>query len=313
MPLEGRQPKVNIILATYNGAQGIIRQLDSLWAQTYSNIDIYIRDDGSKDNTVELIEDYIQKHPGGPRVIFLENHGVNLNCPGSFYEILKRCEPAEYYSLCDQDDEWYSDKVARAVARLEQEDDRQVLVYYSACDYKTTEGEFIRKSPQQKEHLQLHDVLYYTPGSGFTVVINEVARQKLLFDHTPGKELHDRWLIRGGVCLGKVIYDSESTAAHLRHKEAYTAGDADNKSLIYNFIHQELLGDDALNDKKNIAYFYGQFEHEIPREEKKDIQLFASEKKSPIIWLRKVFYPRRLRRRWPGEVALRMLFFVGKV
>ena len=46
------QPKVNILLATYNGEKFLKTQLDSLIEQTYENIDIYIRDDCSTDNTV---------------------------------------------------------------------------------------------------------------------------------------------------------------------------------------------------------------------------------------------------------------------
>ena len=47
--------KVNILLSTYNGEKYIEQQLNSLLAQTYENIDIYIRDDNSKDNTIGII------------------------------------------------------------------------------------------------------------------------------------------------------------------------------------------------------------------------------------------------------------------
>ena len=53
------QPKVNILLATYNGEKFLKTQLDSLIEQTYENIDIYVRDDCSTDNTVEFIKNYI--------------------------------------------------------------------------------------------------------------------------------------------------------------------------------------------------------------------------------------------------------------
>ena len=54
-------PTVNILLATYNGSRHIRRQLDSLLAQTYPHIAIYVRDDGSKDNTVEILKEYMAK------------------------------------------------------------------------------------------------------------------------------------------------------------------------------------------------------------------------------------------------------------
>ncbi len=304
--------KVNIILATYNGSKGIEKQLDSIMAQTYPNITIYIRDDGSNDNTVELIEAYKNNQQCKYPIVLLDNGGVNLKCPGSFYEIVKRCEPADYYSFCDQDDVWYPEKIARAVERLEKENKDQVLVYYSACDYKTPEGEFIRKSPEQKEKIELLDVMYYTPGSGFTIVFNEKARQELLLKKNPGRELHDRWILRGAACIGKAIYDKESTAAHIRHEDAVTASDADNKSLLKGFIQDELMGDDVIHDKENLVYFYQEFQNELDSEQKKVLELFTR-KNNPLIWVKKVFYPRRLRVRLPGELALRLLFFVGKV
>ena len=48
--------KVNVILCTYNGEKYIEKQLNSIFNQTYQNLDIYIYDDGSKDNTLNIIE-----------------------------------------------------------------------------------------------------------------------------------------------------------------------------------------------------------------------------------------------------------------
>lgn len=306
------QPKVNIILATYNGSKYLVHQLDSLVKQTYENITIYIRDDGSTDNTVELIETYIRENTSQKKIVLLDNGGVNLRCPGSFYEILKRCEKADYYSLCDQDDEWYPDKVRWAVERLEQEAKDQVLLYYTACDYCTGDGTFIRHSPLQKEKLELSDVLYYTPGSGFTICFNEEARQQLLLQVTPGPELHDRWLIRGAVCLGKVIYDKRSSATHIRHQEAVTSGDAGTGNLISNFVKAELMGPDAANDKKALGYFYKTFYGNMSEKQRAEVRLFAG-KNTPLAWVKKVCYPKRLRTRVPGEVALRILFILGRI
>ena len=112
------QPKVNILLATYNGEKFLKTQLDSLIEQTYENIDIYVRDDCSTDNTVEFIKNYIESNKSGKRIILLENNGVNLRPPKSFYQIARECEPAEYYAFCDQDDVWYPDKIKWAVEEL---------------------------------------------------------------------------------------------------------------------------------------------------------------------------------------------------
>lgn len=305
-------PKVNILMATYNGSKYIKTQLDSLIHQTYDNIDIYIRDDGSTDDTVKVIEDYIQKNKSYKRIILLDNHGKNLRCPHSFYEIFRCCEQAKYYSMCDQDDVWYPEKIAWAVERLEQEDNDRVLVYYTACDYSDADGKLIRKSPQQKNQLQLTDVLYYTPGSGFTMLINEAARKKLILDVELGPELHDRWLIRGGVCFGKVIYEPRATANHIRHESAVTAGDAGNMNLLLNFIKSELAGEDAKKEKEALRFFEKSFADDLSEEQKRVLRIFTK-KNSVGVWFQKVFYPRRLRTRIGGELALRFLFMIGRI
>jgi rhamnosyltransferase len=51
------QISVQILLATYNGARFLREQLDSLFNQTFQDFTVLIRDDGSTDNTVQIIED----------------------------------------------------------------------------------------------------------------------------------------------------------------------------------------------------------------------------------------------------------------
>lgn len=306
-------PVVNIILAVYNGQKHLKKQLDSLISQTYENITIYIRDDGSTDESVSFIQEYIQKNTSQKRMVLLDNDNKNLKCPMSFYEILKKCDPADYYSLCDQDDYWYPDKVQWAVDALEAKKNRKPLLYFSGCDYLTTDGSLIRKSPRQYEVTTLDQVLYHTPGSGFTVVFNEALRKKMVLDTQPSLEMHDRWLIRGAVCFGDVIYDPRCTAAHIRHDEAVTANDSDNKSLLRFYLTNELFGDIVKKQKEDIIYFYRTFQSELSTEHKKILSLFAAEHNNPKIWFQKLFYKKRLRRRLPGEIALRFLFFLGRL
>lgn len=306
-------PKVNIILAVYNGEKHLKKQLDSLLTQSYNNIDIYIRDDGSSDGSIAFITNYIKQNQSSKNIFLIDNNNQNLKCPESFYEIIRHCQPSDYYALCDQDDYWYPDKIQRAVEALSADSAKDMLLYFSACDYLTEDGQFIRKSPIQKKHLQITDVLFHTPGSGFTIVFNEAVRQQLILDIKPGPELHDRWLIRGVVCFGTIIYDSKSSAAHIRHDSAVTAGDSDNKSLLIHFIKNELCGDSTKTERAAVIYFYQTFQNRLTSRQKKQLMPFVSPKKSIISWVQRVFYPKRLRSRIMGEIALRILFALGRI
>lgn len=306
-------PKVNILLATYNGSRFLIDQLDSLIAQTYDNISIYIRDDGSTDNTVALIEEYIHNNRSNIEIVLLDNNNENLRCPGSFYRILRDCAPADYYAFCDQDDKWYPDKIAWAVEQLEaKKSDVRPVVYFSGYEYYTDEGEFLRHSPTQKEHTVLTDVLYYTPASGFVLVFNEVARQKLILNVDPGRELHDRWLLRGCACFGEVIYDPRYTATHIRHADAVTAEDSSDANLLKSFINNEIRGTIMQESKVDLRHFYEVFQKELSLSDRTTLELFTSKNSLPR-QIHKLFYPHLLRARLAGEVAIRILFLLGKI
>ena len=76
--------KVAILMSTYNGEKYIKEQLDSLLNQSYKNIEIYIRDDGSKDKTINIVKEYENKYNN---VIF--NQGENVGYINSFFNLLK--------------------------------------------------------------------------------------------------------------------------------------------------------------------------------------------------------------------------------
>lgn len=306
-------PNVHILLATYNGSKYIREQLDSLLAQTYPNISIYIRDDGSNDNTVSILQDYIANNTSSREIILLENNGHNLGCPASFYQLLKECSPADYYAFCDQDDIWYPDKIKWAVEKLESESPKdKPCVYFSGYEYYTDTGEFLRHSPAQKKHITLTDVLYYTPASGFVIVFNERARQELILKVAPGKELHDRWLLRGAACFGTIISDPRRSATHIRHSDAVTAEDSSDSNLLRSFLKNEIGGTAMTDSKKYLAYFQQVFQEKLSASDRKTLALFTAPN-TPMRQIRKLFYPKRLRARLAGEIAIRILFLIGKI
>ena len=308
-----QNPHVNILLATYNGSRFLKQQLDSLIAQTYEFITIYIRDDGSSDNTVALIQEYIHNNTSQKQIILLDNAGKNLRCPGSFYQILRECEPADYYAFCDQDDIWYPDKIQWAIDELNAESDTSIpLVYFSGYEYYTDDGVFLRHSPKQKEHTSLNDVLYYTPASGFVLVFNESARQNLILHVDPGEELHDRWLLRGVACFGKIIYDPRFSATHIRHADAVTAEDSSDANLLKSFIQNEINGSTMTDSKEYLRHFYEVFEHQLSDSDKKTLQLFIRPN-SFFRQIHKMFYPHSLRARLAGEIAIRILFLLNRI
>lgn len=120
--------QVNIIMSTYNGEKYLREQLNTALQQTYDNIQIFVRDDGSTDGTMRILWEYEQK--AGIHVL----EGKNLGFAGSFMEMLHIASEGDYWAFCDQDDLWFSNKVALAVELLDGQEQDIPLLYYSLSE-----------------------------------------------------------------------------------------------------------------------------------------------------------------------------------
>ena len=101
--------EVDILLSTYNGEKFLGELLDSLLCQTCQNWRLVVRDDGSKDNTISIIKDYIEKY--GQDKIVLVSDGLGNRGPKESFGQLMEYSLAPYVMFCDQDDVWLQDKI----------------------------------------------------------------------------------------------------------------------------------------------------------------------------------------------------------
>ena len=110
-------PHVAVLMATYNGAEFLSEQLDSLAVQTHGNWRLWVSDDGSADATIDILRRY-QKVWREDRLILLSGPGRGFQA--NFLELTARPDiSADYYAWSDQDDVWLPEKLARALERLE--------------------------------------------------------------------------------------------------------------------------------------------------------------------------------------------------
>lgn len=61
-----QQPKAAVLMSTFNGALYVQAQVESIMNQTYPNLHLYIRDDGSTDATPEILEELSGRYPTSP-------------------------------------------------------------------------------------------------------------------------------------------------------------------------------------------------------------------------------------------------------
>ena len=100
------ETKLQILLATYNSEAWLEPQLDSILVQDFTDFTLLIRDGGSSDNTLEIIDDWRRRYPEQIRFI----GGSKASASENFFFLLA-ASTAPLVMLCDHDDVWKPDKI----------------------------------------------------------------------------------------------------------------------------------------------------------------------------------------------------------
>ena len=108
-----KRPLVSVILIVRNGGDYLSHQIDSILAQTYSNLELLVCDDCSTDGTPGLVQEYIRRDP---RVRYVRNE-VNLRVSLTFERQCHLCR-GEFIAPSDADDFWLPEKIEKQVAYL---------------------------------------------------------------------------------------------------------------------------------------------------------------------------------------------------
>lgn len=102
--------KLAVLMATYNGEQHLQAQIESILQQQLDiPFDLIVRDDGSTDNTIQILESYRDKG------VLSFCTGENLGSARSFIHLLRNHPGYDFYAFADQDDVWNKDKLAQGV------------------------------------------------------------------------------------------------------------------------------------------------------------------------------------------------------
>lgn len=107
-------PKIDILMATYNGEKFLADQIDSIMKQSYQNIHLYIRDDDSQDNTANIIQQKIKAYP---EKITLVPTDLRLGIIGNFSNLMEHSK-AQYVMFADQDDIWLPEKIFKSFSKM---------------------------------------------------------------------------------------------------------------------------------------------------------------------------------------------------
>lgn len=207
--------KVQILMSTYNGEKYLVEQIESILKQDYTNFSLLIRDDGSTDNTVTIIEKYAKVDC---RITYY--HGNNIGVINSFFDLLKNADiTMDYYSLSDQDDVWKVDKLSRAVEKLKINKAIPTLYCGNVILVNQALQPIVSTIRKAKIIPNFGNALVENINFGCTSVFNSELLD-LVKKHIPEFTImHDWWLYLSASAFGKVIYDEESFILYRQHED----------------------------------------------------------------------------------------------
>ena len=216
--------RLAVLLATYNGGQYLKEQLDSLLAQSYKDFAIYISDDSSKDNTIEIVEEYQKNYP--ETIINIENTKKFGSAKGNFLNLAKSVE-SELYIFCDQDDVWLPNKFEELVNRYDQEKTTDVpVVVYS--DSKVVDSNlnvlyesFIKYMGFKANKKNLKFRLLRNDVAGCTMLCNSklIEAYKKVADQIDEKSImmHDYFFVQIAAVYGQVYFVDKPLMLYRQH------------------------------------------------------------------------------------------------
>jgi len=211
--------RLAILLSTYNGEKYLEEQIESILQQSFSNFDIYIRDDGSTDSTISIIQEYTQQYSN---IHFFK--GLNLGAAMSFMDLVKEVD-SDYYMFCDQDDVWLQNKIEKSISKINQiekksegavlvfsdakiVDEKLNLVDNSFWNYNKTYPKILLSNPK------FINVFNCTPGC--TMIFNNELK-KYLTDYDEDILMHDWYIMIKALQKGIVSCVNESLMLYRQH------------------------------------------------------------------------------------------------
>lgn len=266
--------KVSILLSTYNGEKYLKNQLDSLLLQTYKNIEIIVRDDGSRDDTLEILKSY--------DTILLETN-QNLGAIGSFSELLNYAveySDANYFMFCDQDDVWNHDKVEKTLKKIkdmEKKFGNIPLLVHTDLEVVDEELTTINSSFMNFQNIdalknRFSNLLLQNTITGCTTMINRKLANKSL-PISSNVIMHDWWIGLVASRFGKIGYIDEVTIKYRQHGKNTVGAKGFDILFIVKSIFKKISLENNISQSKA---FLEKFKEELDENAIKMLEKFTT-------------------------------------
>ena len=268
--------KIAVLLSSYNGEKYIKCQIDSIMHQRLDDdleLHLFIRDDGSTDNTINILKEYEKNYD--KISVFYEN---NIGYIKSFFRLIFIMQNSEdiydYYSLSDQDDRWDCDKLKIAISRVENQ--KGVYLYESTTRIVDENLTYKKIDQLQTREITFYNSAIQTFSAGHTYVFNRELLMRI--NNELNLDLifaHDAFIHNLAVICGNIYFDNTPHNDYRQHSKNLV-GATKNKSKI-NWIKLRLKRISNGESKKyasQIKYYLEVYKNDLSNDEYDELYNF---------------------------------------
>lgn len=277
-------PKILVFVSTYNGERFLSEQLDSILKQQNVDVSVLVRDDGSSDNTIRILEEYSSKNSN---VSFYQ--GENVKPCMSFFDLLTHSVGYDYYSFCDQDDVWDDNKLISAIVKIKDLPQNIPVLYCSNLKVVDERLNFCRIAharPYSTKNRYSGLVDFFAVGC--TEVFNQAAADMIKAHIRKDCLMHDSWLFMICNFFGKVIYDNNAYINYRQHSHNVVGTKKDWISTLSSRIKR--AADRSVQPRlKNAQIILNEFQEQLSEKDLCEITKMVNYKKSILSWLKLLF------------------------
>lgn len=292
-------------MSSYNSQRYIVEQVRSILNQEGVEVRLWIRDDGSTDNTVRLLR---EKFGSEARLAISE--GSNVGACKSFLEAMRACPfDGDYFGFSDADDVWASDKIEHSISVIKPHGESEPIAVATRLEVVDERLKHICYSRIPHAGMTFQNALTETVATGMTILMNKTARDLVVQYQPRSAAMHDSWVYLLVTATGKFIYSPRPTVKYRQHEHNLFG-------TAHSFVRRNALRWDRLTRESvfrpqalEFMEVYG------ARLEKPKFDALERYCRYPDALSHRVAFmlrPSIVRQRWTSNVLMRLLVLLGR-
>lgn len=279
--------QVDVLLATFQGARFLEEQLESILTQSHPSLHLFVRDDGSSDQTVPILKKWMEIYPHKITFLSFDKH---LGIQGNFSELMK-VSTAPYVMFADQDDKWLRNKVEITLNQLKALE-RQYgshLPLLVHTDLKVVDQNLNEIAPSfwtysglNPDQASLNRVLSQNITTGCTALMNRTLVD--LASPIPSTAImHDWWIALVAACFGHIEFVDQQTILYRQHQSNDTGA---RKYGLLSFLQQTVKEKKRKSNCLRQTYqqaqsLLDQYKEQLPDEKRALLQAYVNMENLP--------------------------------